>query len=239
VRDLLGPAPLIRVLDLEATGLERGAAVVEYGWTDIDPATLEIGETCTSLCRVEAMPCEARAVHHIRAADTAGFPPYDRRWLYEQAVRDCVYSWAAHTADFEAQFILGALPLFCTYKAALRLWPDAPSHSVFGLLYWLEDLGVDEFDRGRAYPAHRAGPDSYATAVLLRAMLAAGLDGRRLRQWTCEPALLPRCPIGDYRGQPWEECDAGFLEWILRKIWDREDVRFCAELELEKRRPML
>jgi hypothetical protein len=47
--------------------------------------------------------------------------------------------------------------------------------------------------------------------------------------------LLPRCPIGDWRGHTWDEVEEGFLQWILRKITDREDVRFCAQKELERR----
>lgn len=236
--DLLGqPDPVIRVLDFEATGLEEGALIVETGYTDLNATTREIGATVTSLCRVPAMPPETRAIHHIRAEDTAGFPPYDRWVLYEEAVRSGVYAWAAHNAGFEERFILGRLPMFCTYKAALRLWPDAPgTHGVFALLYWLEDQGRVEFDLTRAHPPHRAGPDSYATAVLLKAMLDEGVTGRTLREWTAEPRILPRCPIGKYRHRPWAECDWGFLDWILRTIVDDPDLRFNASLELERRR---
>lgn len=232
------PGPIIRVLDFEATGLEPGALIAEVGYTDLDAGTREIGPTVTTLCRVPAMPPETRAVTHIRAEATASFPPYDRRCLYEEAVRAGAYAWAAHSAQFEERFIIGALPMFCTYKAALRLWPDAPGHGVFALLYWLEDAGKARFDEARAYPPHRAGPDSYATAVLLKAMLDDGLTGRTLREWSAEPRILPRCPIGKYRGQPWAECDWGFLDWILRTIADDPDLRFNASLELERRRSL-
>lgn len=234
--DLLGqPDPMIRVLDFEATGLEPDALIVEVGTTDLNPVTREIGATTATLCRVPAMPPATRAVHHIRAEDTAGFPPYDRRCLYEAAVRAGVYAWAAHSADFEERFILGSLPMFCTYKAALRLWPEAPGHGVFALLYWLEDAGKVSFDLERAHPPHRAGPDSYATAVVLKAMLDEGVTGRTLREWSAEPRIFPTCPIGDHRGKPWREVDWGFLDWILRKI-DDPDIRFNASLELERRR---
>ena len=48
---------------------------------------------------------------------------------------------AAHNADFETKFFEPMLPVICTYKAALRVWPDAPSHSNGALRYWLEDQG--------------------------------------------------------------------------------------------------
>lgn len=232
----LGPDPRIRVLDFEATGLADDALVVEVGYTDVFARSRLIGETHSYLCRVPTMPPDTRAVHHIRASDTADSPPYDRWCLYEEAVRAGVYGWAAHNTTMEERFIVGQLPMFCTYKAALRLWPDAPGHGVFPLLYWLEDSGRASFDEARAYPPHRAGPDSYATAVLLKAMLDEGLTGSTLREWTAEPRILPRCPIGKYRNQPWAECDWGFLDWILRTIVDDPDLRFNAALELERRR---
>lgn len=233
--DLFGqPDPVIRVLDFEATGLENDAQIVEVGYTDLNATTREIGQTVAYLCRVDHMPPATRAVHHIKAADTLDFPPYDRRCLYEDAARAGVYAWAAHSAQFEERFILGSMPMFCTNKAALRLWPEAPGHSVFALLYWLEDQGRVQFDQARAYPPHRAGPDSYATAVLLKAMLDEGVTGRTLREWSAEPRIFPRCPIGDYRDKPWAEVDWGFLQWILRKIDDPE-IRFNAALELERR----
>lgn len=233
--DLLGqPDPVIRVVDFEATGLGDDALIVELGYTDLNAATREIGETFSTLCRVPAMPPETRAVHHIRAEATTGFAPYDRRVLFEEAVRAGVYAWAAHSAQFEERFLVGHLPAFCTNKAALRLWPEAPGHGVFSLLYWLEDAGKVEFDEARAFPPHRAGPDSYATAVLLKAMLDEGVTGRTLRDWSAEPRIFARCPIGDYRGKPWAEVDWGFLQWILRKIDDPE-IRFNAALEIERR----
>lgn len=226
---------MIRVLDFEATGLDADARVVEVGWTDLDAATREVGETVSYLCRVDAIPPDTRAIHHIRIEDVRDALTYDRWCLYEAAVRAGAYAWAAHTSSFEERFILGSLPMFCTYKAALRLWPDAPAHGVFPLLYWLEDAGKVTFDRERAYPPHRAGPDSYATAVLLARMLDEGLTGRALFEWSAQPRILPRCPIGQWRNQPWAACDWGFLDWILRKI-DDPDIRFNAALEMERRR---
>lgn len=233
--DLFGPPPLIRVIDFECTGLGDDAEVCEVAWTDLNPKTLEVGETVSFLCRVASMPPDTRAIHHIRASDTAGFPPYDRRIIYERAVQDGVYAFAAHTAEHEAKYMIGAMPLFCTNKAALRFWPDAPKHGVFPLLYWLEDQGKVRLDPARAMPPHRAGPDSYATALLLRSMLDDGLTGTTLREWSAEPRVFPRCPIGQWRDQPWADCDWGFLEWILRKI-DDPDIRFNASLEMERRR---
>ena len=47
--------------------------------------------------------------------------------------------------------------------------------------------------------------------------------------------MLPTCPLGDWRGRKWSEVEESFLWWILRRITDREDVRFCAQAELDRR----
>jgi exodeoxyribonuclease X len=228
---------LIRVIDMEATGLQLDAKVCEVAWCDLDTETRLISDGHSTLCRVESMPPDTRAVHHIRASDTHGFPPYDRWCVYEDAARADVFCFAAHSCDFEERFLLGSIPMVCTYKAALRAFPDALGHGVFALLYWLEDQGLVTYDRARAHPPHRAGPDAYATALLLRAVLIAGHTGKDLFQWTREPRLLPRCPIGNYRGQPWADCDRGFLRWILGKRGSDmdPDIIWNAQLEIDRR----
>ena len=226
---------MIRVIDMEGTGLGPDAEVCEIGWCDIDLEGFRVMEPRGTLCRVAAMPPDVRAIHHIKATDTADFPPYDRRILFEEACRAGVVALAAHNADYESRFILGHLPLLCTYKAALRHWPDAPGHSVFALLYWLEDKGEINFDPALAHPPHRAMPDAYATAILLTKMLADGIGYIDLRQWTCEPRLLPTCPIGKYRGKPWVEVDTGFLEWISSKSDMDADIQWNAQREIDRR----
>lgn len=230
---------MIRVLDFEGTGLDEGAAVCEWATVDFDPATKLIGKIDSSLCRVDAMPPEVRAVHHIHHLDTVGYPPYDRRCMYEAAMRDGIVAWAAHNSAYEERFTIGSIPMICTYKAALRCWPEAPSHSVFALLYWLEDQERAMFDPAQAHPPHRARPDAYATAVLLRTMMIEGASGVDLFRWTREPARIPRCPIGAWRGHKWEEIETSFLEWIRRTIYDREDIRTAAIAELDRRQHLL
>jgi exodeoxyribonuclease X len=235
--DLFGPRPVVRVIDFEATGLGPDALICEVGHCDLDPVTREISRPVNYLCRVPEMPPETRAVHHIRAEETHRSPPYDRRVVYEEAMRAGVVAFAAHTCSFEERFMLGSLPIVCTHKAALRVWPDAPGHGVFALLYWLEDQGLVTYDRARAYPPHRALPDSYATAVVLSAIYEAGHTGKDLIKWTMEPRLLPRVPIGNWRGQPWANPDDGFLRWIIGKRGSDmdPDIIWNAERELDRR----
>jgi len=48
--------------------------------------------------------------------------------------------------------------------------------------------------------------------------------------------LSSHCPIGkDWKGVPWEEVDAGFLNWIVTNIDDKPDLRDRAVQEIESR----
>jgi hypothetical protein len=88
--------------------------------------------------------------------------------------------------------------------------------------------------KGAGQAPHSAMHDARVTAQLLGELLRAGTSIEDMLKWTTEPAMLPTCPLGDWRGKKWSDVDEGFLLWILRKITDREDVRFCAK-ELDRR----
>ena len=230
----------IRAIDFETTGLLATDKVCEYGYSDYNPETKAVDFGFSSLCRVDAIPPEARAVHHIRAEDTASSPVFDAEDLVKGMLADGVLGVAAHMASFEAQWISrqteGVLHLFCTYKAALRIWPEAPTHSNFGLFYWLEDRGlIGEYHRDHLMFSHRAGADSYVTAHLVKALYAAGATGAEMVRWTREPAMIPKLPIGKERGKPWHEVSQGFLEWMTRQADMEADLKWLAQTELDRR----
>lgn len=237
--DLLGDPTIMRVIDFETTGFDPPEAqVIEAAWCDFDRANMLVLTGDSYLCSAPTIPPESRAVHHIWPEDIAGLPPYDPAKMIEFAKASDVVCFAAHNAAHEAKFLgeLPAdLPLVCTYKAALRMWPDAPSHSNFGLLYWLMDQGRAHPERAKLAQSHRALPDAYATAFILKALYDDGVTGKQLVQWTSEPRLLPTCPIGNWRGSKWAEVDDGFLNWILSKSDMDEDIAWNAKRELDRR----
>ena len=59
--------------------------------------------------------------------------------------------------------------------------------------------------------------------------------GREMISWNKEPALLPRCPIGKFRGKSWSDVEAGFLGWMLRQPDMDADLRWNAEREIARR----
>jgi exodeoxyribonuclease X len=227
---------VIRVIDFETNGTEPPAQVCEVGYCDLaligDKWVVEAPRSW--LCMVDAMPPEVRAVHHISLADLAGCAPFNAGDMLASGT-SYVSAYAAHNADFEAKFLPFDAPVICTYKAALRAWPEAPSHSNGALRYWLEDQGKIAPDHSLTQPAHRAGPDAYVTAHILKALFDTALTGKEMVAWTKEPRLLPRCPIGKFRHKPWSEVEAGFLGWMLRQEGMEEDLKWNARREIDRR----
>ena len=231
----------LRVIDLETTGdsLANGG-VVEVGWQDLsrtaDGLWVLEGEPGTHLvqpgCAISAV---TSAIHHIVDEDVAGA----RAWAdiapgVLQAANPVAL--AAHRAAFEKRWCLprltGGARWICTYKCALRLWPDAPSHSNQGLRYWRRPAGLD---REMGLPAHRAGPDAYVTAHHLRDMLAVA-SVSQLLAWSEAPALLVRVPAGALRGRRWDELDTGQLDRVLSgEFGQNQDMLFTARAELARR----
>ncbi|KAA2237720.1 exonuclease domain-containing protein [Salinarimonas soli] len=240
---------LIRIVDLETTGFTPPeAAVVEVGWCDLvatgtnlldEPAGWEIGRPDGVLVNPgRPIPPETSAIHHIIDEDVRDAASWSEAvsLLRQPPSAVPIAVFAAHNAKFERQWltddVMGGLPFICTYKAALRLWPDAPVHSNQGLRYWRNPAGID---RLQAMVTHRAGPDAYVTAFLLRELLAeASIE--QLVTWSTEPALLAKCHIGSWRGRRWSEIDeVSFLNWILNRDFD-EDVMHTARFYRDKLR---
>lgn len=224
---------ILRVVDFETSGFDLPAAeVCEVGVCDFHLEDRRIDLPKTWLCAVKEMPPEARCIHHISLDDLLGALPFDPSYV-NGTEHDAI---VAHSAEFETKFFTPDKPVICTYKAALRIWPDAPSHSNGALRYWLQDQGKIAPVHALTQPSHRAGPDAYTTAHILMALFDAGSTGKQMVGWTREPALLPRCPIGDpWRGKPWSEVDGGFLGWMLRKPDMEADLKWNANRELERR----
>ena len=199
----------LRVVDLETTGNSHAdGGVVELGWQDVALDgeagwSLRGGPRAMLIDPGQPISPATSAIHHIVDEDVAGAP----RWqavagdILRAAPGPAPLALVAHRAAFEQRWctraLTGGLPWICTYKAALRIWPDAPGHSNQGLRYWRRPAGLD---RALGLPAHRAGPDAYVTAHHLRDMLAAA-SPEALIAWSAQPALLARVPYGRLRGR--------------------------------------
>jgi exodeoxyribonuclease X len=235
---------LLRVVDLETTGLPPDAAICQVGWCDVshlagDP---HVGVPRSRLANPgRPIPPEARAIHHISDSDVADAeaPELYLRWLMGEAgSMTKPDAFVAHNAKFEREFFAGGdVPWICTRKIGMRLWPDAPNFQNQTLRYFLDLDSTYGFTRHRAEPVHQAGPDAYVTAyILARALSSQPVN--TLIQWTNEPALLPGAiQFGKHKGTPWSKVDPSYLDWIVNKASEMdEDVKFTARHWLARRR---
>lgn len=231
---------IIRVIDLETTGNSPPAhGVCEIGWQDVALSASGrwelFGDGGNRLVNPgRPMTPITTAIHHIRDEDVADAP------YWHDVARPVLDPWprrlalAAHRASFEQQYCTPALTRgadwICTWKCALRLWPDSPSFSNQVLRYYRRPEGLDH---ARGLPAHRAFPDAYVTAHHLRDMLNEA-SVAQLVEWSSLPGLLPRVRFGPDRGKEWREIDDDSLATFLS---DRdEDIRYTARIEFERRR---
>jgi exodeoxyribonuclease X len=238
---------LFTVIDLETTGLAPPASVVEIGWTrvylDTETKAVEVSPPQSRLFSpAEPQTPEVVAVHHLTDEMLKGYERCTDDDLIAVATEDAPQFIVAANSAFETQWFTpeilkqadGRMPhIICTVKAAARLHPEAESHSNQAMRY---RLGLDLPDE-LAMPPHRAGPDSYVTAHILATFIRRGVRVSDLVRWTFEPKLMTRCPIGkEWRGKPWADVDAGFLDWILRQQDMEADIAHWARIELERRR---
>jgi exodeoxyribonuclease X len=228
---------IIRVLDLETTGTEPEDDVLEIGAVDVvtGEAPRVIG---SSLVKPEKpIPPVASSIHHIVDGDVTDAQPWRNVWppFLDHEETDGVVAFAAHNAKFEAMFLnenmLRARPLICTYKAALRVWPQFESHSNQALRYQL----ACQVDRQMAMPPHRALPDAYVTAFILAELLKRTTLEEMIR-WTAEPAVYPKVNFGKkHRGALWTEVPPDYLDWIIHKSELDDDTKWNARNELNRR----
>ena len=215
--------PKIRVHDFETTGLEADSKVCEMGWCDVvnDGGGWKIGRQGSSLYEVDEMPPQARAIHHISAAETKGFQVFEPSILWVQAKADGVDVVASHNTKYDgAYWGEPELPVLCTLKAARQVWPlEAPAHGNGVLRYWLEDQGL-------------IAPDNALTAHILLVLLTKATAAQMVA-WTKLPLLQPRITFGKHKGE-WADAPADYLQWIMRSDLD-DDTKWNADRELTRR----
>lgn len=229
---------MIRVFDVETTGLDpKEHRVIEIAAFDLYQETGAIKGVRSQLCDPgRKIPPEASAVHHLTDADVAGAPLFGKVWA-EQFAPGAPLLFAAHNCEFEQAYLPTPehTQWICTYKCALRAWPGAPGHNNQVLRYWLDLDTREGFDRGLASLAHRAEPDAYVTAWILRELLKT-VHATELVVWTKEPKHFAVINFGKHRGMKLADVPTDYLQWLRDGRHDMDaDWRACAKRELERR----
>ena len=199
---------MIRVIDIETTGIDPASdAIIEIASVDMvrgggitnamdtlvrpaspfRPAPRPSITSSMRTCRTRR--CWPRSIDRFKGADV----------------------YVAHNCEFERSFFaaqgieLG--PWICTYKCALRVWPDFDGHSNQELRYALgRATPFPGFERGSISP-HRAAFDVIVTAAIFEELIKHA-RWSELVQWSAEPALYTRFHFGKYRGRRYDEIAA-------------------------------
>jgi exodeoxyribonuclease X len=226
--------------------IPQHVAVCDTETTGVDPKTCKVCEVALfsphfniswgSLVDPEIpIPPETSAIHHICDHDVEGWPNWDsvKVTLVDILIKNNITILVAHNAEYDSTVV--GIPdsvWICTYKCALRQWPDAPSHKNEALKYWLKlgDCGCN-FN----HAAHSALHDCKTTALILEELLKyQSLE--TLVQWTKEPKHFTKIMFGKHVGKKWEEIDLGYLQWICKQGDMDKDIVGCAAREIQRRR---
>lgn len=220
---------LFKIIDTESTGLDPVTdRIVEIGWCDLLDGEI-YGPNSMLVDPGRSIPPEASAIHHLTDEDVAGAP-----FLSEVAsmlVEDADAILVAQNNRFDEAFlrpVIGERTWIDTYRCAIRLYPNAPKHTNQVLRYLLKPEGLV---KQLADPSHRAGPDTYVTAHILREMLKLA-PVAQLIQWSSEPALLSKVGFGEHFGKPYADVPPKYLRWMLTTDMD-EDRKFTARHHLQ------
>ena len=237
---------LLRVIDFEFTNEpteEDPGALVEAGFTDIyfDEDGIELTRPWAAICRPgRPIPPASMAVHHITDEEAAaGIPPGHAfmRFMGTDGETQRPDYFVSHNVTAEQGFFKGNdIPWICTYRAALRLWPDEESHKLQHLRY---SLGL-KINQKLGLPAHRAGPDSYVGAGIMAAILERMMnqvDLKTLVRWSKGAPLFTKLSFGKHKGQRYDEVPTDYLYWIIDKSEMGSDVKANARFWLKQRQP--
>lgn len=238
---------LFRVIDTETSGLDGPDHhdLVEIGWTDLffhpeDKACRITRPQSELFYAPRGIPTDAQAIHHILPEDVVNKAPFTsaagRRIMLAENEGLKPMFFVAHNADFDRQWLTveitdGTLWID-TFKAAVRLIPQAKSHGNQFLRYEL-GLGVD---RALAEPPHRAASDSFVTAHILAHLIGLADSIAQLELFTRMPRFYPVCPLKKHKGQAWGDIPASYLDWMIRQGEMERDLRLAAQDELDLRR---
>lgn len=230
---------MITVIDTETTGLQDGASIVEIAC--VEYPTSRKSYMTSLVMPTDPISYEAMACHHITskmveesptlAEVLSSFPGITRTEVF-----------VAHNAAFDKKALpeyLRDKPWICTYRVALHLWPDAPSHSNQVLRYYL-GLDVSDMPDECGSTPHRALYDAWCTAKLLERQfeeIRTGLTDvgaetfpadseilEELLRLTVAPVLLRTCRFGKHRGERWEDIPKDYLKWVLRQDMDTDTI---------------
>jgi exodeoxyribonuclease X len=232
----------IVVIDTETTGTDHEKdKVVEIGAVRVKTKGKrpKVADTFSTLVNpLMPMPPYARGVHHISDEDLKDAPLFpDAIELLRDFCGKDKFVTAAHSASFDSGFFPKKSKWICTLRCARHLYPDLESHTNQALRYALPDVNdwIEKAGPEMAHPPHRALPDAWVTAHLVRRMLEDGKTAEELLALTEAPILLKTMRFGKHRGEKFENMPPDYLSWLCRQQDMDPDVKHTADHWLRKK----
>ena len=202
----------IRVGDVETTGLDGDARIIELAQVEIDTNFNVICEQDSLIDPEISIPHHVSGITGIVDKDVEDSP------TIEEFVEQLSDGWfdgetvlVAHNARFDERFF-GPLydnmvSVVCTLRLARKVYPDLVNHQLATLKYAL-DLPKHE--------GHRALNDVLVTVDLLK-RIAHDTDCslEDLIDLSAKPIRVGVMPFGKHKGAPIEAIPPGYRSWLL------------------------
>ncbi len=205
----------IFVADVETTGLDAAAdEIVELSFVEVDEDLNEVCRLSTKVNPQTPINPAASAVHGIIDADVVGAPTLiDVLESFGEGYFEDAFL-IAHNAPFDHRFLSkywNIQGVFCTLRAARKMYPSAPNHKLQTLRYYLE------LEVSREEAAHSAEGDVSVLLALLHRMLAE--SGETLPEFVdlmLEPIKIDVMPFGKYKGCTLQSLPKSYINWLLQ-----------------------
>jgi exodeoxyribonuclease X len=225
------------VLDTETSDLEpsQGAAILELAWMVLEHKGEEWQPTSAYETYVQydgPISPKAQASHHIRAdclKPGRAIPRDDAVKKLLDIIEPDTFI-VAHNSEFDSKFLPEIINQWiCTYRAAKKLWPNAPGHSNQVLRYWLginPDLSIATTVKARA--PHQALYDvATTTGILLK--LLENRTPAELYQLINSPTRLTTIDFGKHKGTPFEQIPRDYLIWLRNQPRLDQDLQYTID----------
>jgi exodeoxyribonuclease X len=214
------------ILDTETTDRENGEVIeLAYGVAEEPLSRSSVWHFKRARFEpVKTTTFGALAVHHILPSELAGLPASGTALSHVPPAR----YWVGHNIDFD-WMALGSPPgvfRICTLALARKWYPDADSHSLGALIYYL--FGATEQIRDIVKGAHGAVADVRMTQMLfynllertqietLSGLFSESEDARVPRKWN----------FGKFADLPISSADRGYAAWFTKNCKDRPDYPY-------------
>lgn len=211
------------ILDTETTGTGDEDKIIEFAHTQMLAAPRALTDFSEVNHFVFRYSCDrpislgAMATHHIIDEDLKGFPQFIG-WVPEALGIDYL---VGHNIDFDWR-MLGKpnVRRICTLALARSLWPEADSHSLGAMVYYLmlDKRAARDMVKG----AHSAVADiRMILDVLLPEiqikLLPRGATWPELWEIS-EAARIPKImPFGKHKGVPLGDVPRDYKRWLLNQ----------------------